>query len=319
MNRLLFFLSFLTTINGYCQDDKVVIPTPESASLIKWSQNEVNYSSGALNTTIPLYTLSDGGLTVPIALHYNGSSGIKVEETATSVGLGWDLVAGGKIVRVVRDKPDESYTMNDVRNEQGGVDAVSIGVDIVPKNAGAVTFSVDWKNDKIVYRAGWYLTGNPVGSNDFNKRDPVLFDTQPDLYIAYIGNDVIKFTFDNNQQPVILNNKDYKIEIDWEFYNPSWFYTKQSWSAGVTVDFAQLKQKQENSSSGMNEKGFPTKLGLTVGLNQFFRKDTDLLPKIIGFKGFTIISPNGTKYFMGGAQEYMDFNYNDQSYCLLII
>lgn len=109
MNRLLFFLSFLTTINGYCQDDKVVIPTPESASLIKWSQNEVNYSSGALNTTIPLYTLSDGGLTVPIALHYNGSSGIKVEETATSVGLGWDLVAGGKVVRVVRDKPDESY------------------------------------------------------------------------------------------------------------------------------------------------------------------------------------------------------------------
>lgn len=108
ISLLLFFLPNLS--KG--QEDKVLIPTPEAASLIKWSQNDINLSSGALNTEIPIYTIKEGGLEVPIGLHYNGSSGIKADEAATWVGLGWDLVAAGKIVRVVRDKPDEAYTMN---------------------------------------------------------------------------------------------------------------------------------------------------------------------------------------------------------------
>jgi WD40 repeat protein len=125
VHQILFFT--LLSFHVFGQDDKVLIPTPEAASLIKWSKNEVNLSTGSVNSFIPLYTLKDGDLEVPIALHYNGSSGIKVDEAATCVGLGWDLVAGGKIVRMVRDKPDEGYSFNPVRNERGGIDYIKLG------------------------------------------------------------------------------------------------------------------------------------------------------------------------------------------------
>jgi hypothetical protein len=48
-----------------------------------------------------------GKLQLPISLSYH-SSGIKVDQEATSVGLGWTLHAGGSIARIVRDVEDQN-------------------------------------------------------------------------------------------------------------------------------------------------------------------------------------------------------------------
>jgi hypothetical protein len=306
------------------QEEKVLIHTPESASLIKWSQNDVNFSSGALNTSIPIHTLTDGGLTVPIGIHYNGSSGIKVDEAATWVGLGWDLMAGGKIVRVVRDKPDEGYTMSDKKNEKGSFfEGFSLGYS--PTILGSNLFEVAWDQEKIIYRGGWAFQGNPTSRPEFSDSDPVLYDSQPDLYIVNINGDVIKFTLDNYGHPVILNNKDYKIEYQWQTYNPSDFYTKKNWNFNVNGNVLDLiggdtegnykksYENQQKSSSGILSNGQVGQLSLTIGLNQFFRGTNDL-PKEIGFKGWVVTNSNGEKYYFGGSQEFMDFNFNDQSY-----
>ncbi|MPR31923.1 hypothetical protein [Salmonirosea aquatica] len=67
----------------------------------------VNHATGTLGVNIPIYTLTEGNLSVPISLSYDGS-GVLVESAATNVGLNWQLNAGGFISREVRGIPDES-------------------------------------------------------------------------------------------------------------------------------------------------------------------------------------------------------------------
>ena len=69
--------------------------------------SSVNHATGTLSASIPIYTLNEGNLSVPISLSYDGS-GVLVEATATNVGLNWSLNAGGYISREVRSLPDES-------------------------------------------------------------------------------------------------------------------------------------------------------------------------------------------------------------------
>lgn len=59
-----------------------------------------------MSLPIPIYTLSEGLLSVPISLEYNGS-GMKNQEVASWCGAGWNLNAGGMISRMVRGLPDE--------------------------------------------------------------------------------------------------------------------------------------------------------------------------------------------------------------------
>lgn len=61
---------------------------------------------------IPLYNIKAGNYTLPISISYH-ASGIKTDDVATCVGLGWVLNAGGAITRTVRGLPDlKSGDMN---------------------------------------------------------------------------------------------------------------------------------------------------------------------------------------------------------------
>ena len=60
--------------------------------------------TGAANIGMPIYTLQEGSLSVPIGLLYDGT-GIKTDAVASWAGLNWQLMAGAKIQRIVRDKP----------------------------------------------------------------------------------------------------------------------------------------------------------------------------------------------------------------------
>jgi hypothetical protein len=85
-----------------------VLPhSPEAAAFAKNINIPVSYSSGTPQISIPFYTATSGNVKLPISISYN-ASGIRVEEVATWVGLGWSLSAGGQITRVVRGLPDES-------------------------------------------------------------------------------------------------------------------------------------------------------------------------------------------------------------------
>lgn len=86
-------------------------PSPEASSAIRFKDIPVNFSTGSMSIPIPLYTLQEGSLAVPIALSFNGS-GMKNEEVATWAGAGWNLTAGAMISRQVKGIPDEGRINN---------------------------------------------------------------------------------------------------------------------------------------------------------------------------------------------------------------
>jgi YD repeat-containing protein len=104
---------YILTGNLFAQTDNleklktVAPPSPDAAALMKYSEWPVNLYTGVANIDIPIYELKGRSVSVPISLSYH-SSGIKVGEIASSVGLGWSLNAGGMISRSVRGLPDDA-------------------------------------------------------------------------------------------------------------------------------------------------------------------------------------------------------------------
>ena len=85
-----------------------------SSSFAKFVDIPVSHYTGVPQIGIPLATAQEGPLKVPISLAYH-SSGVKVGELASEIGLGWQLMGGGAIYRNVRGMMDE-----DTRNSRKG-------------------------------------------------------------------------------------------------------------------------------------------------------------------------------------------------------
>lgn len=84
----------------------IIPPSPNVSSLIKYNDISVNHLNGLPDISFPLYVVKEGFLSVPITLSYHGG-GIKVNEWASNMGLGWTLITGGVISRTAYGHPDE--------------------------------------------------------------------------------------------------------------------------------------------------------------------------------------------------------------------
>lgn len=85
---------------------KVGTVSPEAASLGKFGNIPVNYSTGIPSITIPIYEINIGKTKVPVSIDYH-AGGIRLDEVASSVGLGWALKCGGMISRNVMGLADD--------------------------------------------------------------------------------------------------------------------------------------------------------------------------------------------------------------------
>ena len=96
-----------STTTGYEQLLKNNDPiSPQAAAIEKQATYSMDYSTGVPDISIPLYNIQVGNYTLPISISYH-ASGIKVQDMATSVGLGWVLNAGGVVNRQVRGTTDD--------------------------------------------------------------------------------------------------------------------------------------------------------------------------------------------------------------------
>lgn len=86
---------------------KITPPSPDVASLGKYGEFPVSLNNGLVSISIPIYEINTGKLTLPISLSYH-AGGVKVNDIASSVGLGWSLSAGGVVSRAIMGAPDES-------------------------------------------------------------------------------------------------------------------------------------------------------------------------------------------------------------------
>ncbi len=85
----------------------ITIPnSPEAAAFTKYGNTSVSMFTGTPNIQVPIYVIEGRELSLPINLSYD-ATGVKVEQLATQVGLGWNLNVGGRISRVINGQPDD--------------------------------------------------------------------------------------------------------------------------------------------------------------------------------------------------------------------
>lgn len=108
--NLICGLLILICINAFAQSPSIegVRPmTPNIAALFKLTDRPVGSFTGTAPVSFPLMTVTSGPLSVNLSLDYS-TSGIKVEEVASSIGLGFSFNdGGGRIVQRVNGLPDD--------------------------------------------------------------------------------------------------------------------------------------------------------------------------------------------------------------------
>lgn len=105
---VLMTLGFSFLLVGQTEDSRqrIIPKSPEAATFDKFINFPAVSGTGIPQIQIPLYTLQYKGYSFPISLSYH-SSGIKVDDIATPVGLNWVLNANYSISRNICGLPDE--------------------------------------------------------------------------------------------------------------------------------------------------------------------------------------------------------------------
>ena len=112
-----FLSSFLSAMADERQEQLNLdyFRTPEAAVFKKYAEESVNEYTGTADISVPLYTVKCKDIEIPIVLRYD-ASGIKVEQEASWVGLGWNLMVGGCINYVCAGGHD-MYGAPDIPNK----------------------------------------------------------------------------------------------------------------------------------------------------------------------------------------------------------
>ncbi|MGN7823256.1 hypothetical protein ACTJJB_24265 [Chitinophaga sp. 22536] len=156
---------------------KLIKPAPEAASITRYALYPVSFFTGLPQISIPIYNINVRNFNLPISLNYH-ASGIKVDDYASCVGLGWNLNAGGAITRSVMGVPDDdSYGLfyNPIKRE------------------------------------------NQYRDSDFNKLGDAVegnLDTQPDLFYFNFLGQTGKFVFGPDKKIRLLPKSNLKINFN---------------------------------------------------------------------------------------------------------
>ena len=78
----------------------IVPASPNAASIQQYGDVPVTLFNGLPNISVPLMTVKDRELSLPVSLSYH-ASGINPDRHPGWVGLGWSLQAGGVITREI--------------------------------------------------------------------------------------------------------------------------------------------------------------------------------------------------------------------------
>ena len=175
------------------------IPIPQSpnaASFGEYGKIGVNGYQGTANICIPLFDLELCGKKFPVTLSYN-SSGIKVAQEASWVGLGWNLNIGGCITRQVMGG-DDFY-----RESQ--------------KDPYTIQQMTDYSVHELVEK-GYSYSSQYLLTQGWQVPFPNIlgYDTQPDEFYFNFGGHCGAFFFEPKSQkgqqtikPVIVNQEEW--------------------------------------------------------------------------------------------------------------
>lgn len=193
MKRIVFVLLFFSLLQTSLSQtprnpyNEVSIASPTAGSLGKYADIPVNNHTGIPNINIPLYTVKEGPLELPVSLSYH-AGGLKVMEPVSWVGAGWSLNAGGVITRTVRGAPDEKGTSNVYNQDKGYF-----------SDYGYASYSFYGQTSEAIdLESTLFIEGR--------------WDGEPDLFSFNFGGYSGKFYFRDDRTPVFEPQQDIKLE-----------------------------------------------------------------------------------------------------------
>ncbi|WP_298548420.1 RHS repeat domain-containing protein [uncultured Aquimarina sp.] len=255
-NISLFLTLFLITSLGYAQTGdsgggttafdytaelsrSVTIPnSPEAQAFIKYGNVPLNQYTGTPNISIPICEISGKSISLPISMTYD-ASGIKVNQLATKVGLGWNLNYGGVVSRQVHGLPDQADGTYAKITDPG----TRAGLDAAYNNAYMGTFSTVEAMDA----ADALLTN--YGMNNI--------DTQADTFSFSInglsGTIGINYDVTENGKYQIFCIDNPEVKIDYTLLGDqitNWIITD---TQGTRYEFAKAEFTHTSYSTQQNE------------------------------------------------------------------
>ncbi len=188
----------------------IIPPSPNAAALMKFSDVPVSPYTGTADITVPIYTIQARGITVPISLSYH-TAGIKLEEEASWVGLGWAMNAGGMISRTIMGSDDFGtqnaiYLTNQCPQLAGDISSVQpVQVASEPSLSNYV---FDFYCDYVVNTSGGAEDFTPAFSGGGNT-----IDMEPDIFSYNFPGHSGKFILTRAGNVVMQKQENIKIQF----------------------------------------------------------------------------------------------------------
>jgi 20S proteasome alpha/beta subunit len=179
---MILFVNCYTIIHSQTVTQSIQLPNV--ATLNKFIDFPVDKSTGVPNIAIPIYTLKEKNFSWPISLAYH-AGGIRVEEIASNVGLGWSLIADAVVSRTIKGIPDE-YS--------GGFYG----------HSGPYTYQTPVSVSNGSPPPALYL---------INQMSSSTMDTEPDMFYFQLGGYLGKFVIDTGRHVRLMPEQDIKIEV----------------------------------------------------------------------------------------------------------
>ncbi len=218
--------------------------SPSAFQFQKYDEIPVSEYTGIPSISIPLYQIEEDGVTMPLSLNYH-AGGIRVNEEASWVGLGWDFNSGSIIqeindrddygIGVVRLQPDwnespipanypRKYSImgyGTLANGWGDIDPVYPSKSLYSYRIYS-SYLISVSTEGTCFMSGftgahsYYIPINGNRDNQPVTTDIVenpYYDSEPDIFTANFPGHSLKFILNPKANNIIVLNKTgYKVQ-----------------------------------------------------------------------------------------------------------
>ncbi|WP_347052236.1 DUF5977 domain-containing protein [Flavobacterium olei] len=261
---LILFVSFSECVQAQTENSTpkpdFVPKSPEAAAFLKYGEYPVDLSTGVPGISIPLYTIDIKDFKLPISLDYH-ASGIKVNQEATWVGLGWNLNAGAQVILSPRDEIDEN---NPYVDEVPDADGIINYFKLHPyKHEAIASISPELDRSRV---KDIYVFSSPTVNGSFyikNFSSNEVVTIPPDAFKVELGGqDRSDLTFkitDKQGNVYTLNTTETSVRAmtHSDYYISAWYVDEIKTPSNNTINFVY------QSDGVLTDKSFSQRIDIT--------------------------------------------------------
>lgn len=200
--------------------------TPSASKISRHDNMSINEYLGIPNISFPLCNMELADINIPISISYQ-ATGIKVNQDASCVGLGWDLNTLGSIVQVIRGDDDfNPYHMDShdfykllpdyySSNYADFEDLPEYGYDS-RFNINTNGYPIETVKEKYGYRKvfrDYFPINGKLVYNERFRFSNTYWDSEPDVFIINILGEKLHCITSDFSKNITKNGKSYYVTV----------------------------------------------------------------------------------------------------------